>query len=766
MATRVAPVAEVRLNQPGQRYQVKYDGFARTEMVAEMLACGRAHSNYVDWQGQPGSPLSARHSAARVVGPGTLNAVIARPFLDLSQQIGLGHFDSLGGTWQALKGIGLPGEVKLYQSDGRPDLATGMQSRFDLPRDPVICLSLYRAEPAPEHDWAAHPPRTEIKFGIAGRENWALVLPYAGPLYLMYNDPEEGWRRVSETERSIVVPTLEGFGAGQRMLLWVACIRDRIVMSTDGFAEDVWIYEQPGQALRIPGGPIRLEHMGGQWMFSMFGIQMPTAQIDSVGIEAGYATQESAGELILQTQRLPVLDNDETVLAQVTGEDTTALRGDLTPTQRAWRATIAPHVHTEEDVGVDPDSGDPVGFTTCVSPELYTVQIGQYAEVLDNGEATCEEIARDVIALESDHPDRERAALCELQIDNQLGAYTEIEEHRRVEVSLGWELSDESVETAAVISGYIVEPPPMTAAGGESELALPLLDPTIRLRDEKADGRCPVFDGRPVIEVFRWVLDRCGFARSEQMLEDTGAVLSAGQPERPLWQVEPGTGWLEFLREVAAFDHGAGIFFDEAGRFVKACPHCRTARTAAEVADHDGSATGACPSEVAWRLFTRGSEASGPTASGEVLQIRRPRRSLSTAREFANYVVVSGLGADGQPVEASALDAASLYDPGSDRYVGWRKMHVEALERYVGEETVARICAERFAALSRRPEQIEVYTPLLAEARIGQVVQVLGGESVGADGRLYRVTGVLHRLDRRRKDAGAAVTRIAARWIA
>jgi hypothetical protein len=765
MATRVAPVAEVHLREPGQRFQVKYDGFARAEMVAEMLESGRARSNYVDWQGQPASGLAARHSAARVIGRGSLNAVIARPFLDLQQQIGLGHFDQLGGNWQALQGIGLPGEVKLYQSDGRPVLASGMQSRFDLPHNPVICLSLYRAEPTPDHDWLAEPPRTQIHFGIADRENWALVLPYGSPMYLMYNDPDQGWRRVSETERSIVVPTLEGFGSGQRMLLWIACIRDRIVMSTDGFAEDIWIYEQPGRPLRIPSGPIRIQHVGGQWMFSMFGVHMPTAQIDSAGIEAGYDSVDSAGELILQMQRRPVLDNDENVLAEVAGEDTTVSRGDLTMTQRSWRATIAPYVHTQTNVGTDPETGDPVDFTTCVSPELYTVQIGQYADVIDNGVSASTDVAADVIALDSDHPDHERATLCELEMDNQRGAYTEIEEHRRVDVSLGWERSDGSATAAETMSGYIVEPPPMTAGGGESELALTLLDPTIRLRDEKADGRHPVFDGWAVLEVFQWVLDRCGFDRSEQVLEDTGTVLSAGQPERPLWYPEPGRSWLEFLRQVAAFDYGAGVFFDEQGRVVKACPHCRTARTAADVAQHDGGATGACPSEVAWQLYTRSAEAADPQAEGEVLQIRRPRRSLSALREFANYVVVSGLGDGAESVGARAYDAASLYDPASDRYVGWRKMHVEALESYVSQEMVNRLCQERFADLSRRPEHIEVFTPLLPEVRIGEVIEVNGGESVGAGGKLYRVSSVRHRLDRREEDAEAAVTRITARWL-
>jgi acetolactate synthase-1/2/3 large subunit len=62
-----------------------------------------------------------------------------------------------------------------------------------------------------------------------------------------------------------------------------------------------------------------------------------------------------------------------------------------------------------------------------------------------------------------------------------------------------------------------------------------------------------------------------------------------GEPESPLWLPEPGRGWLEFLQAVARFDYGAAVFVDAEGRFTKACPYCRTLRTAADVAQHDGS---------------------------------------------------------------------------------------------------------------------------------------------------------------------------------
>jgi len=761
MATRVTPVAEVDLMQPGQRYQVKYDGFARTDLVAELSKTGGAYSNFVDWQGQPAVGSAARYSAAMTVGEGNLNSIVARPFLDLSQAVGLGHFTPLGGTWQQLKGLGLPNEVKLYQSDGSPNKSTGMTSNFDLPTNPVFCVSIYRAEPSPEHDWPACPPYTEIHFGIGEEETWAIVLPYAGTLYLMHKG-EDGWRRVTESERCIQLPTLEGFAAGQRLLLWVAVLRGRIVVSTDGFREDVWVYEVPGYTIHVPKGKVTLWHNAGQWMFSLFPIAMPTAQIDSAPVEAGYDTEDSTGELLLNIRHLPVVDDDLNELRKVSVEDTTAERTDLTASQRAWRATIEPYVHEETEVGEDPETGEPVDFRTCVSPQLYAVQMGQYAQIADNGEPGLAGIASDVIALRGDHPHKLQAAAYDLELDNQLGQYGDLEEYRRISVKLGWKMSEGSPELTQTFTGHIVEPPPTVLPGGKGQLELALLDPTVRLRDEKADGRCPVFDGWKVKDAFAWVLDRCGFDRSEQDLEDTGTRLSLGQPEGPLWYPEPGRSWLEFLLEVAKFDFNAGIFFDEAGRLVKACRFCRTKRNAADVMQHDGGAEGACPTSVDWELYTRGAAADDPSEPGEILRLSRPRRTLS-ARDFANYVAVCGVGADGRPVEAVAYDPASLYDPASDRYVGWRKMHVEALESYISQDLVNRLCQDRFAELSQRPEHIAIVTPLLPAMRIGQVILVRGGETVGADGQKYRISSLAHTVRKGRRSR--AITEVTARWI-
>jgi hypothetical protein len=138
------------------------------------------------------------------------------------------------------------------------------------------------------------------------------------------------------------------------------------------------------------------------------------------------------------------------------------------------------------------------------------------------------------------------------------------------------------------------------------------------------------------------------------------------------------------------------------------------------------------------------------------------RKSLGT-EDYANYVVVSGADSEGRPVRAVTFDAASLYDPQSAEFVGWRKMDVWDLKGYVSQDEVNRLAQDRLNELSGRPEHVVVVTPLLGEARIGQVVQINGGETVGANGQQYRIETVRHRVERRAE--AIATTTLWARWL-
>ncbi len=764
MAQRVHPITKVNLYEPGREYQVKYDGFGQNDVLADLVHSGRVTVQPTDPKdlGLPGlGRTGLQVPSGMLVDDPEINCIVARPFLDTTQHIGLGHFTPYKGYWVSLPNRGLAGEVQLFQYDGTANQITGAMSNFALPTNPIFALSLYRADPPADHNWNQAAPYTEIHFGICEHDEWALSIPYGGPMCVIRRW-EGQWYKAPESEKSVKVPTLEGFSAGQRLILWIALWRGKLVISTDGFAKDIWVYEVPGWEIRVKQGKVAGWHNAGQFMFSFFPIKMPTAVLDSLPVETGYETQSSSGEMILNYRHLPVIDDSGNPLHEAVVTDTTEERTDLTDTQRAWQATLEPYLYHQTAVGIDPETMLPVDFETMVSPQLFSVTMAQYPQVDELEALEYADIAADVKAAAGDHSDRLRGVKYTLSLDNQLGQYANLEEYRRVKMELGWKMSDDSELRAAVLDGYVIAPPPTVLGGGEAQLNVTALDSILRLQDEKCDGRVAIFDNWPVVDVFHWVLDRCGIPRSQQSLEDTGVRLTAGEPEKPLWLPEPGRSWLEFLEEVAQFDYGAAVFFDAQGNFVKGCPHCRQARTASNVTQHDGSAEGACSSEVSWYLYTRPTEIEDPTQPGEILALRKPRLSLS-ARDYVNYVAVCGVAQDGGPIRSVVYDPASLYDATSDRFVGWRKMEVRALENYTTQAEANRLAQQIFADRSRRPEFIHIVTPLEPQMNIGQVLAVRGGEQVGAEGQLYRIVSLRHRLER--TPGRVAITSIKARWL-
>lgn len=754
MSKRQYPIARVRLYEPGQEGFARYDGFGRYDVAAELVKSGQVTVNTLE-----ASAGSAGTPAAMCVTAAGLNTVICRPLLDTTQGLGLGHFAPVAGTWKALKGLGLGQETKLYQADGTSNKTTGIESRFNLPHNPMFALSLWRAEPGLEHDWS-QPPYTEIHFGVGERQEWALALPYGGPLFAMRRVGTE-WTRLYNTERTLRMPSLEGHGKDQRVMIWVGVLRGKLVLSTDAFVSDVWAIDVPG-GVSVDSSPIKLWHNAGQWMFSLLPMRMETAIVQGPAVETGYLTSESTGAVALEGRMLPVMDDLGQILAAPTVADDAAARTDLTATQRAWKVTLAPYQYQQESVGTDPDTGQAVDFKCSLSPEWLATQVSQEAEVALGPEPVYHDLSADAIVVAGEHAADKTTAKYRVALDNQIGQQKEIKEYQRVSVAVGWQTDAETAALAEVIDGNVVEPPVVMRQAGAGETRLSILDSMLRLRDEKADGRTPVFDGWPVLRVFRWVLGRCGIPESAQDLEDTGTVLSNGPVERPVWQVEPGRAWADFLQEVARFDYNATIWFDEVGAFRKTCRHCRQKRTAADVVRHDGTLTGSCDCTVRWELYTRGSAAPDPTAEGEILDLRRTRKTLGT-EEFANYVVVRGAQEDGQPVETVTFEAASLYDPQAESFVGWRKMDVWELRGYTTQQEVNRLAAERLNELTKRPEYVQIVTPLLPEARVGQVLRINGGETVGANGRQYRIETVRHQVERRPE--ALATTVLEARWL-
>ncbi len=745
MAARAYPISAVKLYQAQRQFVQKYDGFGHNELLLDLYKRGELAITPTPGAQWPELIRGSTVPGAMMMEAGGLNAMSARPYLDTSQGLGLGHFRPLSGSWLALKGLGLGNEVKLYQYNGTPNYPTGIESNFDLPTNPMFAVSLYRADVAADHDWA-EPPYTEIHFGISaqhahGAQEWAVAIPYGAPLLLLrYQDGQ--WQKVADSDEGLDMPLLEGMARGRRVFLWFGIIRSRIVISTDAFVDHIWTYPLAADEL-VHSGKLSLWHNAGQWSFSCYPIAMQGCYLQSAPLSAGYDTGDCTGELILNYRHVPVFDDEFNVLHQVSVWDNTAEVSGLAPDQRTWKAELTPLVFSQEHVGTDPDTGQPVDFHTAVSPQLYSVQLGQYPELVAGEAPGSQDLAAQVISVAGQRRADSSAARCRISLDNQDGSLAQLQEYRQLAVALGWHLDNGEDDLSAVLRGYAVEPELEIAPGGQSLTHLEVLDPMVRLRDEKADGRSPVFDYWPVKDVFEWVLDRCGLDRSEQDLEDTGMYLSQGRPEDMIWRVEPGRPWIDFLQQLAAFDHGAALFFDATGRFVKACPYCRQKRTPEDAREHDGTATGACDCSISWELYTRSQAAPDPAAPGEILRLSRLRESLAGA-DYKNYVMVAGVDAAGRPVRAMAYDAASLYDPTSDRYVGWRKMEVYEIRGVATQAQANRLAAEQLQYLAPEPEHISLLTPLEPGLQIGQVIRIHGGEAAGVAGEQYRLIEVEH----------------------
>jgi hypothetical protein len=146
-------------------------------------------------------------------------------------------------------------------------------------------------------------------------------------------------------------------------------------------------------------------------------------------------------------------------------------------------------------------------------------------------------------------------------------------------------------------------------------------------------------------------------------------------------------------------------------------------------------------------------EQPGPDAGahdpgpGEILRLERLAESLATA-DYRNYIMVAGADAHGRAVRAVACDADSVHEPGSPRYVGWRKMEVYELAGVTGQAEANALAAELLAQLSPSPEHVALITPLEAGLRVGQVLRIHGGERAGVSGAIYRIVRVEHRVQR------------------
>jgi hypothetical protein len=254
-------------------------------------------------------------STLAYIGPGLqmmadpVGAMVPTPLIDNSQRMDLTAFDPVG-DWpeywcdyvQDFDG----NTVHAMFSTDPPVLNgtqgfTGLRSRFALPRNPMFAIRLWRCMPG-ENITAEvrHGMRTIIEFGavldtgsVTGEAQAAtvrIILPYETPPEFWWKHPTltgNQWDRMLGETRGLSWGSESGTGKGmpnaQFITLHIGCFRSGIVVSGDGFRDDIAYMQFPiqdgtggeldgtyveGPIPDVSAGKITAMHNAGMWFYS------------------------------------------------------------------------------------------------------------------------------------------------------------------------------------------------------------------------------------------------------------------------------------------------------------------------------------------------------------------------------------------------------------------------------------------------------------------------------------------------------------------
>ena len=378
----------------------------------------------------------------------------------------------------------------------------------------------------------------------------------------------------------------------------------------------------------------------------------------------------------------------------------------------------------------------------------------------DNGEPA---VQRDLTAdglveeLEAELPGHHAATQVILRLNNRSGQAKDIGDFQQVTIErVGWIRKGAAGDQEDVVQEFekllTLEP---SLEGAEAEV--PLLDLLAYLGTQRFDEGLPRMDGWNVRDAIAWILEAYGIGPEQYDLEDTGAILTVGDYEKPLWQPERGRRVLDFLRELVEKGSRHGAIWCENGIIRTGCRFCRTKRTAEDWLSHcdNGWASSGCLAADVARsgnsdgvdveLYARPlTEGFDPDEVGVAVALHRYTARVDS-QDYANYVSVQGKTPEGETL------AAVVYDSADELYQrGWL---VPRIETDASLSTPAAVNARAQELLNELSEKaIFVRGTVLWDPRIrpGRVVRIHGAERLGLDGHKFRVVSVSHSIRRDR----------------
>ncbi|MGE4406383.1 hypothetical protein [Pseudomonas sp.] len=641
-------------------------------------------------------------------------------------------------------------------------------SKFTIGRDCWWTLIFWREKAEDDSDYGDTTLGSEIIWGYDGIQGWAIGWPRGERPGLWYFSDGD-WHEAKWVKGS---PSLQhDHEGGQMMAITVGVLRGQIVVY-DLISGAVGLFQRSKTTWETAvESAITVRNFWGEWFCEFVPLRMFPAEArgyvatprtqDWTDTYAwylgGYGASSDGTKLPVATsvQWLPDIHGEPAWDMYMSSGDIALAVRPSPPNQVEWRVRMVPYEHTSTWQG---GAGE-LSMTTYATPAFAALGIWQDAVLQDNGEPAVQQdltAAGLVEELEAELPEHRGAAQATLRLRNRSGEAKDIGDFQQVTIErVGWLRKGENGNEEDVVQEFekllTLEP---SLEGAHAEV--PLLDLLAYLGVQRFDQGLPRMDGWTVRGAVQWVLEAHGIGPDQYDLEDTGAVLTSGPWEKPVWQPERGRSVLDFLREILEKGGRHAAIWCENGIIKTGCRFCRTKRTASDWQSHcdNGWASSGClAADVAragnadgvdLELYARPAGAGfDPDQVGVAVDLERYTTRIDT-QDYANYVSVQGRTPDGDILTAVVYTNDELLQR------GWLVPRIETDSALTTEAAVSARADELLNELAQKAVFVRgtcLWTPAM---RPGRVVRIHGAERLGLDGHKFRIVSATHSIRRHR----------------
>lgn len=569
MATRNGTALRVRLYNKGCRYQAQYWGTAVKCKAPEMYkqkrwACDTFDSaglSLVDVDPERAGTLP---TIAFVELPGENGGFASAPYLDASQEIGTDWWTTQNGSWEELDDPDYDGKV-VFNKDATEQVTVTATSKFQLPINAHIVLSLWRGEPTKDHDRLTYPAHTSIGFGQGGTQ-YKLVMPYGGQAaYLAaYDTLNSRWTRI-EAEGGGELPSFEGIARGQRFYVVIATWKHRLCIGFGrGKGSEVRFttFPLPAEWRQVTTagqqetrdvtkvtrqGPLRIEHNAGQVAFRWWPIyHYPSTNTLywNGNADPGYNiwAAEIPGAAQLSSancdkwRQIIWREGLGGGLVAMWASDPTITPYEVNDADHlfSWKATWTPTrwaLRSNGQVYEGTPSGGELSYYQ--SPMVFGVQVRGAPYVLDRSSwPDYTDVTSDVAELSVESSEGNAVTRLGLRLTNEAGALRTAANYQMITVELGYTWTDERDDLSdhIVFAGYLIRPGQGAKVGPVQECDWIAFCPMTRLRDEKSNGMVPDFQKFSPKAAIECLAQAAGFHANQLALLGTTDAMYLGEP--------------------------------------------------------------------------------------------------------------------------------------------------------------------------------------------------------------------------------------------